>query len=398
MEIKCRFILAFQRNVRIFMKKPAPPSLVSSPARAKPLPKSAAKPAIKPVAKSATKSLRTPGAQGKAKGGVARAAKLSTAELKEISRKGVEAKRLLASLPKATHGSVDRPLKIGDVEIPCYVLEDGTRVLSQRGLIAGIGMSTGSTNTGDARHVAFFESDAIKPFEINNLTAVLRTPIQFRPQHGGRAAYGYPAIILADICETVLAARRAGKLPPRQTAIADQCEILVRAFARVGIIALVDEATGYQKDRARDALARILEAFVAKELQPYVKKFPASFYEEMFRLRGLPFDPTSVKRPPYFGHLTNDIIYRRLAPGVWLELKAKAKKNAEGRPTHQLHRLLSPDVGDPRLKDLITRVTTVMQLSDKWLDFKTKLDRIAPAYDETLQLPFELEGDDGEGM
>lgn len=334
---------------------------------------------------------------GKAKGGAARAAKLSPEERKAISDKGVEAKRERAILPKATHGSSDKPLRIGDTEIPCYVLEDGTRVLSQRGLIAGIGMSGGSTRSGDARHIAFFDQDAIKPFVVNDLTVMLKQPIRFVPPHGGKPAFGYPATILADICESVLSARQAGAIAASNP-IAKECEVLVRGFARVGIIALVDEATGYQKDRARDALAKILEAFVAKELRPWVRKFPAEFYEEMFRLRGLAFDPSSVKRPPYFGHLTNDVVYRRLAPGVWKELKDKAKKNADGRPAHHLHRLLTPDVGDPRLKDLLTKVVTVMQLSEQWGDFKLKLDRVAPAYDETLQLPFELENDTGHGL
>jgi hypothetical protein len=334
---------------------------------------------------------------GKAIGGMARAAILSPEERKAISMKGVDAKRQRALLPKATHGSSDKPLRIGGTEIPCYVLEDGTRVLSQRGLIAGIGMSSGSTKSGDARPVAFFDTEAIKPFVVNNLTVALKSPIMFTPPHGGKPANGYPAAILADICETVLAARRAGVIS-QQSAVADQCEILVRGFARVGIIALVDEATGYQRDRSRDALAKILEAFVAKELQPYVKKFPADFYEEMFRLRGLPFDPKSVKRPMYFGHLTNDIIYRRLAPGVWKELKEKARQMAEGKTMPHLHRLLTLDVGDPRLKDMVTKVTTVMQLSDEWGDFKAKLDRIVPAFDETLQLPFELENDSGKGL
>ena len=336
--------------------------------------------------------------KGKAKGGAARAAKLSPARRKEISEKAVAAKRDKALLPKATHGSSQNPVKIGDIEIPCYVLDDGTRVLSQNGLIAGIGMSKGSTRSGDARLVAFFDSEAIKPYIINDLVAVLKAPIEFTPPHGGRSANGYPATILADICEAVLAARAAGAISPRQSAIADQCEVLVRGFARVGIIALVDEATGYQRDRARDSLAKILEAFVSKEMQPYVKKFPAQFYEEMFRLRGLDFDPQSVKRPAYFGHLTNDIIYRRLAPGVWKELKAKAKKDLETRSSTHLHRHLTPGVGDPRLKDMITKVTTVMQLSGQWGDFKEKLDRIVPAFDETLKLPFELEDDDGNGI
>jgi hypothetical protein len=91
-------------------------------------------------------------------------------------------------------------------------------------------------------------------------------------------------------------------------------------------------------------------------------------------------------------------VYRRLAPGVWKELKAKAKKNHEGRPTHHLHRLLTPDVGDPRLKELLTKVVTVMQLSERWEDFKVKLDRIAPAFDETMQLPSEIEHDNGRGL
>lgn len=337
---------------------------------------------------------------GRAIGGAAKAAKQSPEERKAHSIKMVEAKKERALLPKATHGSSEKPLKIGDIEIPCYVLEDGTRVFSQRGLMAGIGMAQGSSKSGDARQVAFFDAEAIKPFVINDLTVMLKSPLKFTPPHGGKPANGYPATILADICETVLSARAAGALAPRQIGIAKQCEILVRGFARVGIIALVDEVTGYQRDRARDSLAKILEAFVAKELQPYVKKFPADFYEEMFRLRGLPFEPKSVKRPLYFGHLTNDIVYRRLAPGVWKELKAKAKakKTELGGVSPHLHRLLTPDVGDPRLKDMVTKVITVMQLSEEWGDFKTKLDKVAPAFDETLQLPFELENDTGKGL
>ena len=337
-------------------------------------------------------------AKGRAKGGKEKNAKMTPEQRKDLAMKMVAAKKEMALLPRATHGSVDRPLRIGDVEIPCYVLEDETRVLSQRGLISGLGMVKGSTRSGDDQLTVLANGLLSKSLISNDLAAVIKNPIRFKPPHGGRAAHGYPATVLADICEAVLAARSTSNLDRRQDGLARQCEVLIRGFARVGIIALVDEATGYQKDRARDALAKILEKFVAKELQPWVKKFPTEFYEEMFRLRGLPFDPGSVKRPPYFGHLTNDVVYRRLAPGVWKELKAKAKKNSEGRATHQLHRLLTPEFGDPRLKDLITKVVTVMQLSDRWGDFKIKLDRVAPAYDETLQLPFELTDDNGQGM
>jgi len=327
--------------------------------------------------------------KGKAAGGIARAKKLTAAERKEIAMKGVAAKKERAELPRATHGSADHPLKIGDIEIPCYVLDDGTRVLSQRALIAGLGMTSGQTKTGDARIVHFFEADAIKPFVDQGLPAMLKSPIQFIPPHGGRPAFGYPATILADMCEAVLAARKVYELTAKQAEVAEQCEVLVRGFARVGIIALVDEATGYQKDREKDALAKILEAFVAKELQPYMKTFPPDYYEEMFRLRGLKYPPEKPNfRPQYFGLLTNDIVYGRLAPGLLEELKAQAKKDE--RKTH-LHRRLTQDIGHPKLREHLASVVTVMKLSNSYPDFISKLNRVHQRFGQTIPLDLDEE-------
>lgn len=336
---------------------------------------------------------------GKAKGGIARRDALSPQQRSEIARMGAAA-RWLGPIKRATHGSAEHPLTIGDIEIPCFVLEDGTRVLSQRGLQGGIGMSTsGGSRTGEQRLAVFLDSLAAKGLDIKELSMRIRNPIKFMPPGSGFNAYGYEATILADICDAILAARKIpGALVAQQAHIADRCEILVRGFARVGIIALVDEATGYQKDRARDALAKILEAFVAKELQPWVKTFPSEFYEQMFRLRGIPFPANSVKRPQYFGHLTNDIIYRRLAPGVWKELKEKVDRDEQGNAKHKLHQRLTPDIGHPKLRDLVTSVTTVMKLSDQWEDFKGKLERVHPPFNETMQLPFEMQNDSGRGI
>jgi len=125
---------------------------------------------------------------------------------------------------------------------------------------------------------------------------LIGNPIKFKHSGGGGVAYGYPATILADICDTVLAARKAGALQRQQEHIGERSEILVRGFARVGIIALVDEATGYQRDRAKDALAKILEEFIANELRPYIKTFPLDFYKEIYRLRGWAYPPRHKKR------------------------------------------------------------------------------------------------------
>jgi P63C domain len=138
---------------------------------------------------------------------------------------------------------------------------------------------------------------------------------------------------------------------------------LVRGFARVGIIALVDEATGFQRDRTRDALARILEAFVAKELQPWVETFPDDYYAQLFRLRGLEYRTDSVKRPQYFGTLTNDVVYKRLAPGVLTELKKVIPKNEAGRRKAALSQALTRNVGYPKLREHLGAVVAYMTMS-----------------------------------
>jgi hypothetical protein len=161
-------------------------------------------------------------------------------------------------------------------------------------------------------------------------------PIRFKRLHGGAYSIGYKAEILPKSCNVFLDAKEAGKLVVSQFATADRCKILSRGFSEVGIIALVDEATGYQYDRAKDALAEILEKFIAKELQGWTRTFPVEFYEHIFRLQHWPFNPKSVKRPSVIGHYTNNIIYKRLAPGVLKELR-KNNPPVDGRRKHKFY-------------------------------------------------------------
>ena len=174
----------------------------------------------------------------------------------------------------------------------------------------------------------------------------------------------------------------------------------MRGFARVGIIALVDEATGYQEIRAKNNLARILEAFVAKELQPYVKTFPDEYYRELFRLRGLEYPKDSVKRPQYFGILTNEIIYKRLAPGVLEKLKEVTPRNENGRPSYKYFQSLTSNKGYPELRALLGSVVTMMTLTDVWPNFMDRLNRIHPKFNTQLPLlgQYDAKQDDGKGI
>ena len=333
--------------------------------------------------------------KSKAKGGYARAKSLTPEQRRQIAQKAARARH---EVLKATHGSEDHPLKIGDVEIPCYVLEDGRRVLQQTGLISALNMSHGGTySTGGDRLAKFAAQGRLKSFVSEELIDRTENPIRFRTPKGS-LAHGYEATVLADLCEAILVARSEGVLQKQQEHIAKQAEILVRGFARIGIIALVDEATGYQDDRARDALAKILENFIAKELQAWVQTFPTDYYRELFRLRGLPFPTDTVKRPQYFGTLTNDIVYKRLAPGVLDELKRVTPRDEEtGRHKHKFFQRLTANTGYPKLREHLGAAVAVMKLSRNYDDFVDKMDRLYPRHEDTLMLPFDYKKDDDDG-
>ena len=240
----------------------------------------------------------------------------------------------------------------------------------------------------------------LEPYVSNELSIGPLGPIRFRtPQRG--LAYGYEATVLADLCEAVLSARGAGVLQKQQEHIAQPSRNPGHAaLRRIGIIALVDEATGYQRSRETDALSKILEAWIAKELQAWVQTFPQEFYEHMFRLRGLEYSSTSVKRPQYFGHLTNDVVYKRLEPGVLKELKRITPRNDAGRPTVQYTRSLTKNVGYPKLKEHLGAVVAYMRISKTWADFMNLMDQQYPRKGDTPLLPmdYDQQADTGQGL
>jgi len=297
---------------------------------------------------------------------------------------------------KVICGSPDRPLKIGDIEIQCYVLEDETRVLSQRELQQAIGLSkSGPASAGEHRLSNLIARISDKIPESNVLLmSSIQSPIKFMTPWG-RIANGYEATILADICEAVLAARKQGFLHPSQEKIADQCEILMRGFARVGIIALVDEATGYQYIRARNAIENLLKRYIAEDLQKWVKTFDDDFYIELFRLRKWDFYSIN-KRPGIAGRITVDIVYRRLAPKVLEKLQEKTERDSKGRPKTKLFQHLTPTEGHPKLREHLAAVTALMKAAPDWRRFYSSINRALPKYDTTIPMLMEFPGDDSE--
>lgn len=283
-------------------------------------------------------------------------------------------------VPVATHTG---EITLGGVVLPCFVLEDEQRVISQNGMLRALDMSRGE---GGERLARFAGQERLKPFLPNDLLDGIVDPVRFVPPHGGSPGYGYEATVLADLCEAILKAREDGALTAQQEHIADQAEALVRSFARVGIIALIDEATGYEDYRDRQALQTLLDRYIQEELRPWTKSFPDSYYKEMFRLKEWPQHKWAVGRPAVVGKYTNDLIYARLAPGVLDALRRLNPSQSDGTRDHYHHQHLTEQDGYPALKQHLSQVVVLMKASPNWTTFMRLMDRALPKYNENYEL------------
>lgn len=256
-------------------------------------------------------------------------------------------------------------INLGGMYIPCYVIEDGTRVLSGRGMQEALRMvdevEDGKGNSG-ARLSRYLNQKSLEAFIYKD-----KEPGHFEPiicYQGDKKINGYEATVLADICEAFLEARKEINLSSRQKIIADQCEILIRGFARVGIVALIDEATGYQYVRERFELQKILNAYISDEILKWQLTFTDDFYKEIYRLWGLPFIPKYItNKPSFIGKLTTKYIYEQLPKGIIEKIKEKTGKTESGNWKYKWHQSLTPEIGREHLKKQIIEITTLMSIS-----------------------------------
>lgn len=290
-------------------------------------------------------------------------------------------------------GTKPGDLKIGSVTIPCAVLEDGKRVISESGMTeALLGSRSGASKK--LKRIAqeqgapiplFLAPGNLKPFIDNDLfDGPLRT-ISY--ETGKRIVTGFDASVLPIVCDIWLKAREAGALQEQQLDKAKKAEILMRGLAHVGINALVDEATGFQEVRDKRALEAILDRFLRKEFAAWAKTFPDDFYIEMFRLRGWQWRGMKVNRPSVVGHYTNDLVYERLAPGIVEELQKRNPRNDKGNRVSKHFQWLTEDVGHPALAQHLYATIGFMRAATTWDQFYRMMQRAFPKKNTTMLLP-----------
>jgi P63C domain len=307
---------------------------------------------------------------------------------REIARLGGKAR--WADLPQATH---EGPLKLGGAVIPAAVLKDKRRVLTQSAVMKALGRARQAKGRsyyeGDVNLPAFITAKNLKPFIPKELY-VTSSQVEFRRLQGGKA-FGYPAELLPKICGVFIDADEAGKLTQAQKHIAVKAKILLRGLAEVGIIALVDEATGYQQDRPKDELQKILAAYISPTLLPWTERFPSEFFKEMFRVYGWHWPYTAdnypgPQGPRYAGKLIKKIIFENLPPGVLEELNKLNPANNKWQRRSRMSQLLSKGIGHPHVEKLVAVNTMLFKVSDNKEEFKRNYMKAFPKKGDQYEL------------
>ena len=283
--------------------------------------------------------------------------------------------KVLSDYPKAICSA---ELKLGDESIPCAVLDGEIRVLSQRRLLSTLERykQSGGEKMGDGKLPIILRPENLQPY-INEDVLIAVKVITYN--NNGQIAYGINAEALPMICSVYLRAQKDQKLTDGQNKTADKCFVLQEAFAKTGIIALIDEATRYQDIRPEYALTKILEKYLAKEARKWISTFPLDFYREIYRLRNWEWkELENGKKPPtpdVIGKYTDNFIYKRIAPGILTELR---NKNPDKRSRH--HQWFNAEHGHPKLREHIASVVAVMKLSENWEDAKRNINKVFPLH------------------
>lgn len=276
-------------------------------------------------------------------------------------------------------------LNIAGSEIACAVLDDNSRVVNGTNVLKAFGRK----QMGASKHVGLSPILTSKKLEmyVREDEVFLLQPITYMARNG-KETKGYPAEVIQIICEVYLRARDDNALLDGQLHLAEQAEILVRSLAKTAIVALIDEVTGFQYEREKDSLQKVLSAYISDEYLQWQRTFPRKFYKELFRLCGWEYDPSNVKRPSYLGKLTNKYVYELMPQGVLGKMRELNPKNSSGNRSRKHFQHLTEDTGKLHLERHLTKIITLFEISD---DFHQLDDHVNKVFRDIDQLSLGLE-------
>lgn len=250
-------------------------------------------------------------------------------------------------------------IDLGGDELDVYVLDTGDRVIALRSAVKSIA----EADSGDL--AKFTGVSSLKPFINNDL--ILAELLEFAIPGTQFVGRGMTTEHFELICRGyVQALYKGAPLTDRQRQIAIKCAVLTSGLTRTGLDALIDEATGYQYERAEDALQVKLRLFIAEELRAWEKTFPDELWEEFGRLTNWKGPLNS--RPKYWGKLVIELIYDTLDPDV-----ARYLRENRPAPGVRWHQNLSENHGARQLVSRCYEIVGLAKSCDTMAELKQKV-------------------------
>ncbi len=265
----------------------------------------------------------------------------------------------LASPPTAKWPGI---LTIGNVELPVYVLDDGRRVISRTGATDVI---TGKKGGGNLE--SYLGVEALRGYVPSDLPGQM---IEFViPEVVNKTVLGMSAETFLEICTAYVRALDDGALKTeRQRAIAIKAGMFLASCAKTGLVALIDEATGYQYVRSEDALQFKLRLFLEEEIRKWEPTFPDELWYEFGRLTR--WKGPITQRPKYWGKLVMELIYEYLDPDVAEWLRKNNPKPQKGQNHHQW---LRSEYGLRKLMEHLWMVIGLAKACQSMQELKTRM-------------------------
>ncbi len=332
-----------------------------------------------PAQDTSSEHARALSVMGAHKGGKARARNLSPTARREIARQAAEA-RWGEDVPRAIHTG---KLAIADHIIDCAVLENGTRILTQQTLFAAFSHTTKRRGRSSKTRPSLLHG--LPPFlAAENLQSFLTAEIRaltnlivFRGEEG--KLYGYDARLLPAICEVYQQATIANHLQSQeQQTVATLCASFSHILAQEDVLALVDEASGYQQQQEIQALRTILADYVSAALRPWLPRFPDEFFQQVYRLYHWHHQADLADRARYIGRFIHTWIHEQLPSEIIEALTTLQGKSLLDEKVAGLYKLLpfvSQPTGIPDLDKQLTMLTVLMGISANKQELETHLER-----------------------
>ncbi len=322
-------------------------------------------------------------------GGKVRAEKLSPEERRIIARQAAVARWEKTNDPsRIPEASYQGDLTIGDVALDCYVLDDRRRLFHKKEMANILGLKS----QGGSAFLRTMTRKGIASTISSDLQDKLDNPIKFK-NLSGVLTHGYEASTLIEVCDTIIEADDQGKLVDSQKFLVRQAQILIRSAAKIGIVALIDEATGFIADKRKEEYRELFKEFIAKECREWAQEFPDQFFNMIYKLYGLKrANPNSFKHPAFFGGFIRKYIYFPLASSNGAILEELDQKNPvvyiNGGRKHKFHQYLTEELGINALRSHLWQVIGIGNAAKNKIDFERSFKRAFPQLGDQIEMGF----------